>query len=151
MQRGYQKGSLKVFRGNYVGQGWQGGHRKSRVLGPVSKMTKSKARLALAAIIASVNNSLVRTHQGSARVVYSITRDELQDLSDRKAGQCSGGPTKADFSNHREGKRESFYKHLGPTGRSAKEPGFDIGCATNLLVEWTIQQHDSPKTVPIVH
>lgn len=57
MRRGYQKGSLKVHRENWVPQWWQNGHRRNRVLGPVSKMTKSKARSELAAIVAAVNNN----------------------------------------------------------------------------------------------
>jgi integrase len=56
MRRGYQKGSLKIHRANWVGQWWENGHRRNRVLGPVAKMTKSKARSELAAIVLSVNN-----------------------------------------------------------------------------------------------
>ncbi|MEW5976036.1 MAG: tyrosine-type recombinase/integrase [Acidobacteriota bacterium] len=56
MRRGYQKGSLKIHRENWVAQWWDNGHRKNRVLGPVSKMTKSRARSELAAIVLAVNN-----------------------------------------------------------------------------------------------
>ena len=56
MRRGYQKGSLKIHRANWVGQWWENGHRRNRVLGPVAKMTKSKARSELAAIVLGVNN-----------------------------------------------------------------------------------------------
>jgi integrase len=62
MRRGYQKGSLKVFRGNYVAQWRENGHRRNRVLGPVSKMTKSQARAGLAAMVALVNNQVQVAH-----------------------------------------------------------------------------------------
>jgi integrase len=123
MRRGYQKGSLKVHRGNWVAQWWQDGHRRNRALGPVAKMTKSKARAELAVVVAGVNNRTVgsedckfgaflkqvflpfyrrrwkpsttmtnedrfKNHLISElgdRVVSSITRDEMQNLLDRKA------------------------------------------------------------------
>src|ERR1051325_7456038 len=44
MRKRYQNGSLKQRCGKWVGQWWEDGHRRNLVLGPVSKMTKSKAR-----------------------------------------------------------------------------------------------------------
>jgi hypothetical protein len=39
MRRGYQKGSLKIHRANWVDQWWENGHRRNKVLGPVVKMS----------------------------------------------------------------------------------------------------------------
>ena len=43
-RRRYQTGSLKKRCGKWIGQWWEGGHRRNRALGPISSMTKSDAR-----------------------------------------------------------------------------------------------------------
>ena len=43
-RRRHQQGSLKVVRGRYVAQWWEDGHRRNKVLGKVSKLTKSQAK-----------------------------------------------------------------------------------------------------------
>ena len=55
MRRRYQKGSLTKARGRWIAQWWENGHRRKRVLGTVSAMTKSEAALGLAAILTPVN------------------------------------------------------------------------------------------------
>jgi integrase len=57
VRRGYQKGSLKVFRGKWVAQWWEGSHRRNRVIGCAKKMSKSQARVKLADVVAAVNNA----------------------------------------------------------------------------------------------
>jgi integrase len=58
VRRGYQKGSLKVFRGKWVAQWWEGSHRRNRVIGCAKKMSKSQARAKLADVVAAVNNAV---------------------------------------------------------------------------------------------
>ena len=50
----YQKGSLKKRCGKWVGQWWEAGTRRNRALGPISSMTKSKAREALDALLKDI-------------------------------------------------------------------------------------------------
>ena len=85
MRRGYQKGSLKIHRANWVGQWWENGHRRNRVLGPVAKMTKSKARSELAAIVLSVNNQ--SPSSGISDFQEFVTQDDLQKVLDEKAAE----------------------------------------------------------------
>lgn len=54
----YQSGSLKKSRGKWVGQWWDGGHRRNRVLGPVSSTSKSDARRMLDSILAGVRKTV---------------------------------------------------------------------------------------------
>ncbi len=56
MRSGYQKGSIKQFRGKWVAQWWEGEVRRNRVLGKATKMTKAQARKMLATIVADVND-----------------------------------------------------------------------------------------------
>jgi len=51
----YQKGSVKKQRGRWIGMWWQGGSRKSRVLGLVKDLSKSEARQRVDRIVAEVN------------------------------------------------------------------------------------------------
>jgi integrase len=54
-RRRYQKGSLKKRCGKWIGQWREEGVRRNQALGPVSSMTKSRARAELDKILASVN------------------------------------------------------------------------------------------------
>jgi hypothetical protein len=89
MRRGSQKGSLKVFRGNHVAQWRENGHRRNRVLGPVSKMTKSQARAGLAAIVALVNNRVQVAHPRVVRSVSSSNRFSFLCINESGKGQPS--------------------------------------------------------------
>ena len=123
MRQRHQTGGLRKQRGRWLGMWWVDGKRKSRVLGFVKDMTKSKAREEVGKIVAEENTK----RQGAGRVwhfgefveqvfftYYSrkwkastrgstmnrvsihlvadlkdrklagFTRDELQDLLDRK-------------------------------------------------------------------
>lgn len=51
----HQQGSLKVVRGRWIAQWWEDGHRRNKLLGKVSKVTKSKAEDELAKIVAPLN------------------------------------------------------------------------------------------------
>ena len=53
-RRRYQQGSLKKRCGKWIGQWWEQGRRRNRALGPVSSMTKSKAREALDHILGAL-------------------------------------------------------------------------------------------------
>jgi len=55
MRQRHQAGGLRKQRGRWLGMWWDGGKRKSRVLGLVKEMTKSKAREAVAKIVAELN------------------------------------------------------------------------------------------------
>jgi len=44
-------------RNRWVGRWYESGSRKARVLGPVGKMTKAQAQVALAAILAPINEA----------------------------------------------------------------------------------------------
>ncbi|MBV9506291.1 MAG: tyrosine-type recombinase/integrase [Acidobacteriia bacterium] len=52
MRKRYQTGGIKKQRGRWIGMWWVDGKRKSRVLGLVSKMSKSEARAAVSKIVA---------------------------------------------------------------------------------------------------
>ena len=123
MRQRHQTGGIRKQRGRWLGMWWVGGKRKSRVLGFVKKMTKSKAREEVGKIVAEE----IAKHQGANRVWHfgefvekvffpyytrkwkastrgstmnrisihlvadlkdrklaGFTRDELQDLLDRK-------------------------------------------------------------------
>jgi len=120
----HQQGSLKKVRGHWIAQWWEEGHRRNKMLGSVSKMTKSQANNRLAEILAPINTKpkdgsedwkfgdfvnqvylpfyrrkwksstaasnldRLRHHltcELEGRTLRSFTRDELQDLLDRKA------------------------------------------------------------------
>jgi len=51
----HQQGSLKVVRGSWIAQFWEDGHRRNKLLGKVSKVTKSQAKDKLAEILAPIN------------------------------------------------------------------------------------------------
>lgn len=57
MRRRFQRGSVQKQRNRWVGRWYESGRRKARVLGLVNKMTKAQAQLALAAILAPVNEA----------------------------------------------------------------------------------------------
>lgn len=50
-----QQGSLKLLRGRWIAQWWEEGHRRNRLLGKVSNMTKSQAKNKLAEILITIN------------------------------------------------------------------------------------------------
>jgi hypothetical protein len=54
-RRRHRQGNLKVVRGRHVAQWWEDGHRRNKVLGMVSSMTKSQALDELTVILASAN------------------------------------------------------------------------------------------------
>jgi integrase len=51
----HQQGSLKVIRGRWIAQWWEDGHRRNKLLGKLSKVTKSQAKDKLAEILAPIN------------------------------------------------------------------------------------------------
>ena len=57
MRRRFQRGSVQRQRNRWVGRWYEAGRRKARVLGQVGKMTKTQAQVALAAILASINET----------------------------------------------------------------------------------------------
>jgi integrase len=54
MRQRHQTGGIRKQRGRWIGMWWDGGTRKSRVLGFVKDMTKSKAREEVAKIVAEL-------------------------------------------------------------------------------------------------
>lgn len=126
MRQRHQTGGLRKQRGRWLGMWWADGKRKSRVLGFVKDMTKSKAREEVGKIVAeeiakrqtanrvwhfgefvekvvfpfctrkwkaSTRGSTmnrISLHLVAAlrdRPLCGFTRDELQDVLDRKAGE----------------------------------------------------------------
>lgn len=120
----HQRGSLKNVRGCWIAQWWEKGHRRNKILGDASEMTKSRANRKLAEIVAPINaqqedrsedwkfgdfvnqvylpfyrrkwkgstaacnSDRLRRHLTSefeGHTLRSFTRNELQDLLDRKA------------------------------------------------------------------
>ncbi|HXE63912.1 MAG TPA: site-specific integrase [Bryobacteraceae bacterium] len=53
----YQKGSIKKRCGKWIGQYWENGTRRNRLLGPVSTMRKSEAQAKLDKILAPINSA----------------------------------------------------------------------------------------------
>lgn len=68
-RRRYQSGSLKKRCGKWVGQWWEAGRRRNRVLGPIASMTKSDARSGLDQILADFKAS-----QGKATKNMSLSQ-----------------------------------------------------------------------------
>ena len=64
MRQRHQTGGLRKQRGRWIGMWWVDGERKSRVLGFVKEMTKSKAREEVGKIVAEEN----KKRQGGNRV-----------------------------------------------------------------------------------
>jgi len=64
MRQRHQAGGLRKQRGRWIGMWWVDGQRKSRVLGLVKEMTKSKARDEIGKIVAEEN----KKRQGANRV-----------------------------------------------------------------------------------
>ena len=56
MRKRYQQGSLTKVDGNWIAQWWEGGHRRKRTLGRISKLAKSKAQADLDAILLPINS-----------------------------------------------------------------------------------------------
>ena len=55
MRKRYSTGGIKKQRGRWIGMWWVDGGRKSRVLGMVKDMSKTKAREAVNRIVAEEN------------------------------------------------------------------------------------------------
>jgi len=68
MRKRYQEGSLKKYRGAWIAQWWEDGHRRNRTIGRVSTMTKTEAQLQLASIVTPLN---IKQSSGSRRVTLS--------------------------------------------------------------------------------
>src|SRR5438552_4659457 len=51
----HQQGSLRIVRGRWIAQWWDEGHRRKKMLGKKSSITKSQAQNELAAILAPIN------------------------------------------------------------------------------------------------
>ncbi len=69
-RRRYQKGSLKKRCGKWVGQWGEGERRRNRVLGPISSMTKSQARVALDSILAEAKGSQGRVEANMSLALF---------------------------------------------------------------------------------
>src|SRR5688572_3011111 len=57
----YQRGSLKRTKGRprkWVAQWWEGGSRRNKTLGPISKLSQAQAETMLAAIVKPLNEGL---------------------------------------------------------------------------------------------
>ena len=57
MRRRFQRGGVQKQRNRWVGRWYDSGRRRARVLGQVNKMTKAQAQVALAAILAPINDA----------------------------------------------------------------------------------------------
>jgi hypothetical protein len=55
MRKRYQEGSIKKYRGAWIAQWWEDGHRRNRTIGRVSMMTKTEAQVPLASIVTPIN------------------------------------------------------------------------------------------------
>jgi integrase len=55
MRRRYKEGGLKKYKGFWVAQYWDDGHRRNRIVGRVSQVTKAEARLKLASVLTPIN------------------------------------------------------------------------------------------------
>ena len=55
MRRRYSTGGIKKQRGRWIGMWWVDGKRKSKVLGLVKDMSKTRAREAINQIVAAEN------------------------------------------------------------------------------------------------
>lgn len=55
MRRRYKEGSLKKYKGFWVAQWWEDGHRRNRIMGRVSLLTKAEAMSRLDGIMGPLN------------------------------------------------------------------------------------------------
>jgi len=67
MRKRYQEGSIKKYRGAWIAQWWEDGHRRNRTIGRVSTMTKTEAQVQLASIVTPIN---VKQASGSRKVTF---------------------------------------------------------------------------------
>jgi hypothetical protein len=68
MRKRFQSGSRVVQNGRYwIGKWREDGHDRSRVLGKVTKMTKSKAKEQLADIVRPINDGHKRPRRRTSR------------------------------------------------------------------------------------
>jgi len=65
MRKRYQEGSIKKYRGAWIAQWWEDGHRRNRTIGRVSMMTKTEAQVQLASIVTPIN---IKQASGSRKV-----------------------------------------------------------------------------------
>ena len=56
MRKRFQKGSVKKVKGKWIGQWWEDGSRRNRVLGRVAEMSKAGAQSRVAEIVRPINN-----------------------------------------------------------------------------------------------
>ena len=68
MRKRYQEGSIKKYRGAWIAQWWEDGHRRNRTIGRVSLMTKTEAQVQLASIVTPLN---IKQSSGSRKVTLS--------------------------------------------------------------------------------
>src|SRR5438046_1178148 len=68
MRKRYQEGSIKKYRGAWIAQWWEDGHRRNRTIGRVSQMTKTEAQVQLALIVTRIN---IKQASGSRKVTLS--------------------------------------------------------------------------------
>jgi integrase len=68
MRRRYKEGGLKKYKGFWVAQWWDDGHRRNRIVGRVSQLTKAEARLKLASVLAPIN---LKQQPASVKVTFA--------------------------------------------------------------------------------
>ena len=68
MRKPYQEGSIKKYRGAWIAQWWEDGHRRNRTIGRVSMITKTEAKVQLASIVTPLN---IKQSSGSRKVTLS--------------------------------------------------------------------------------
>ena len=81
MRRRYQRGCLLKVSGSWVAKWREDGRQKKEVIGRVSEMTKSQARVELDSIMAPVNNPIIL---GKATKLRNFVEDVYLPFYKRK-------------------------------------------------------------------
>ncbi len=121
MRKRFQKGSLEKVRGVWIARWRQDGKRKAEMLGRVSQMTKAQAQIALATLVALINNR--RSHPSGQTSFGDFIRDVFLPFYRRKWKRSTLMTNEDRFANHVTSEFEA--RSLGSFGRDELQAWLD--------------------------
>jgi integrase len=121
MRKRFQKGSLEKVRGVWIARWRQDGERKAEMLGRVSQMTKAQAQIALATLVAPINNR--RSHPSGQTSFGDFVRDVFLPFYRRKWKRSTVMTNEDRFANHLTSEFEA--RSLGSFGRDELQAWLD--------------------------
>jgi integrase len=121
MRKRFQKGSLEKVRGVWIARWRQDGERKAEKLGRVSQMTKAQAQIALATLVAPINNR--RSHPSGQTSFGGFIRDVFLPFYRRKWKRSTLMTNEDRFANHLTAEFDA--RALGSVGRDELQAWLD--------------------------